>query len=60
MTAHAFAIERIARELELAGHQDRYAQAIAALERDAAVDVDGLDAVAGAKEREQIREQRLA
>src|SRR5262245_47542301 len=60
IAAHALAIERIARELDLARHEHGDAEPVAALERHAAIDVDRLDAVVGGEERQQVREQLFA
>ncbi len=47
---YALLIERITRQLDVARREDRDAQTIPALERDAAVHVDGLDADVGAEQ----------
>src|SRR5512134_3679736 len=60
ISAHAVAIERIARKLELAGREHGNPQAVAANERLVAVDVDGFDAGFRAEQRREVLEERLA
>ena len=57
---HALAVERVAGEFDLAHGEHGNAQPVAPLERHFAVDVYALDAVAGAQQRLEVGEQRLA
>lgn len=57
---YAFLIERITRQLDIARGEHRYAKTVAALKRDAAVHIHGLDADIGAEQRHQVSEKYLA
>ena len=56
----ALAVERIRRELDVAVDQHRDPQPVAALERDATVDVDNLERCPTAEQRLELRRDVLA